>query len=328
MDSTTSDDSINYFGELIYKHSITAKARVMDSTTSDDSINYFGELIYKHSFTAKARASSSVAGAKAMVAACDKNATDTSNDDAAEAAERANNSRNSVPNEVMAQTRKSPHLYPPPSTSAETSHSLDLLATVCAIESDTCGMISAPAAAPSRDTLTLAQLYHPSRRLRHHGHNSSTPHWKYTTPPPPPQGNAVEVATAGMIASPTAAPFHDILTLSQRYRPIRQTTRNRVKSSFIRQDSNDCVTLSCSVSSSDAAEQIWQQIQNDISNTNEDDWSFNGSPHLNAILTKVGIGSTKSEEAMIPGAIAFIEQVDEDKAEKDHKRRRMLHNER
>jgi hypothetical protein len=131
-----------------------------------------------------------------------------------------------------------------------------------------------------------------------------------------------------MIASPTAAPFHDILTLSQRYRPIRQTTRNRVKSSFIRQDSNDCVTLSCSVSSSDAAEQIWQQIQNDISNTNEDDWSFNGSPHLNAILTKVGIGSTKSEEAMIPGAIAFIEQVDEDKAGKDHKRRRMLHNER
>ena len=292
----------------------------MDSTTADDYLDYLGELIYKQSITAKAQASSSVAGAKAMVAAWDKK-----NDDAAAAAERANNSRNLVPNEVITQTRKSPHVYPPPSTSAETSHSLDLLATVCAIESDTGGMISAPAAAPSRDTLTLAQLYHPSRRLRHHGHNSSTPHWKYTTPPPPPQGNAVEVATAGMIASPTSAPFHDILTLSHRYRPIRQTTRNRVKSSFIRQDSNDCVTLSCSVSSSDAAEQIWQQIQNDISNTNEDDWSFNGSLPLNANSPKVGLGS--AEEAMIPGAIAFIEQV-EDKTEKDHKRRRMLHNER
>jgi len=278
---------------------------------------YFCELIYKQSITAKAQASSSVAGAKAMFAACDKSATDASNDDdTAAAAERANNSRNSVPNEVIAQTRKSPHLHPPPSTSADTSHSLNLLATVCAIESDIGGMISAPSAAPSRDTLTLAQLYHPSRRLRRHGHNSSTP--RYTTPPP--------VATAGMISTPTAAPFHDIPTFSQLYHPIRQTTRNRFKSSFIRQDSKDCVTLSCSVASSDAAEQIWQEIQNDIGSTNEDDWSFNGSPSLNANSPKVGIGS--AEEAMIPGAIAFVEQVVEDKAERDHKRRRMSLNER
>jgi hypothetical protein len=281
----------------------------MDSTTADDYLDYLGELIYKQSITAKAQASSSVAGAKAMVAAWDKK-----NDDAAAAAERANNSRNLVPNEVIAQTRKSPHSYPPPSTSAETSHSLDLLATVCAIESGTGGMISAPAAAPSRDTLTLAQLYHPSRRLRHHGHNSSTP--RYTTPPP--------VATAGMIGTPTASPFHDITTCSQLYHPVRQTTRNGVNSSFIRQGSKDCVTPSCSVSSSDA-EQIWQEIQNDIGNTNEDDWSFNGSLPLNANSPKVGLGS--AEEAMIPGAIAFIEQVG-DKTERDHKRRRMLHNER
>ena len=70
---------------------------------------------------------------------------------------------------------------------------------------------------------------------------------------------------------------------------------------------------------------VWQDIQNDIGNTNEDDWSFNGSLPLNANSPKVGLGS--AEEAMIPGAIAFIEQV-EDKTEKDHKRRRMLHNER
>ena len=78
----------------------------MDSTTSDDYLDYLGKLIYKQSSTAKAQASSSVAGAKATIAAWDKK-----NDDAAAAAECANNSRNLVPNEVIAQTRKSPHLY-------------------------------------------------------------------------------------------------------------------------------------------------------------------------------------------------------------------------
>ncbi len=143
-------------------------------------------------------------------------------------------------------------------------------------------MISTPTAAPSRDTLTLAQVYHPSRRLRHHGHNSSTP--CYTSPPP--------VATAGMIGTPTISPFHDITTCSQLYHPVRQTTRNGVNSSFIRQGLKDCVTLSCSVSSSDM-EQILQEIQNDIGNTNEDDWSFNSSLPLNANSPKVGLGSAE-----------------------------------
>ncbi len=185
----------------------------MDSTTLDDDSDYFDELIYEQSITDKTQASFVFAGAKAMVAAWDKNAANVSNDNAAAAAECANNSRNWVLNEVIVQTRKSPQLYPTPRTSAQTSQSLDLLVTMCAMESDTSGMSSAPTAAPSCDTLTLAQLYDPSRQLRHHGQ-------KYTTPPPPPQGNAVEVATAGMIDAPTAAPFHEILTLSKLYHPI------------------------------------------------------------------------------------------------------------
>jgi hypothetical protein len=43
---------------------------------------------------------------------------------------------------------------------------------------------------------------------------------------------------------------------------------------------------------------------------------------------KAGLVSAKSEEAMIPGAIALIERVDEDKAERDHKRRKASHSER
>ncbi len=82
------------------------------------------------------------------------------------------------------------------------------------------------------------------------------------------------------------------------------------------------------MSSSDAAEQIWQDIQHDISNTDEDDWSFNRSPPLNVNEPKAGLVSAKSEEAMIPGAIALIERVDEDKAERDHKRRKASHSER
>jgi hypothetical protein len=82
------------------------------------------------------------------------------------------------------------------------------------------------------------------------------------------------------------------------------------------------------VSSSNTAEQICQDIQHDISNTDENDWSFNRSPPLNVNEPKVGLVSAKSEEAMIPGAIAFIERVDEDKAERDHKRRKALHSER
>ncbi len=75
-------------------------------------------------------------------------------------------------------------------------------------------------------------------------------------------------------------------------------------------------------------EQIWQDIQHDISNTDEDDWLFNRSPPLNINELKAGLASAKSEEAMIPKAIAFIEQVNEDKAERDHKRRKALHSER
>ncbi len=148
-----------------------------------------------------------------MVAAWNKNAANVSNDNTAAAAKHANNSRNLVLNEVIVQTRKLPQLYPTPCLSARTSQSLNLLATVCAMESDASGMSSAPAAAPSHDTLTLAQLYHPSHQLRHHGQ-------KYTTSPPPPQENAFKVATAGMIDAPTAAPFHEILTLSKLYHPI------------------------------------------------------------------------------------------------------------
>jgi hypothetical protein len=146
-----------------------------------------------------------------MAAAWDKNAANASNDNAAAAAKRANNSRNLVLNEVIVQTWKSSQLYPTPRTCAQTSQSLDLLATVCAMESDTSGMSSTAAAAPSCDTLTLAQLYHPSCRLRHHGQ-------KYTTPPPPLGGPAQDLSNFQLALIPilivptcsTSSP-HDIL---------------------------------------------------------------------------------------------------------------------
>ena len=73
----------------------------MDSTTSDtDDSYYVGELIRKQSITAM-----SVFGAAEAKETCETNPADASNPDAAAAAERENDSRNSEANEVTAQTR-------------------------------------------------------------------------------------------------------------------------------------------------------------------------------------------------------------------------------
>ena len=56
--------------------------------------------------------SSIFVAAEAKVAASDTNSADASNPDAAAAAAGENDSRNSQANEVSAQTRESPQLYP------------------------------------------------------------------------------------------------------------------------------------------------------------------------------------------------------------------------
>jgi hypothetical protein len=206
-------------------------------------------------------------------------------------------------------------------TCTKTSQSLDLLTTACKIESAISGIISAPAAAPYRDTLTLAQLYHQSRRLRRNGHDSTTPCSKYPPTPNPPQGIAVIDATAEMICAPAVAPSHDTLIQGHLHHP-NSRTRNDVKSLIIVQDRDDCPPLSCSIITLDAAEQIWQEIQNDICNTEEDDWSFNDSPPLNSNSTTISLNSTESQESMIPGAIVFSDRVDEDVTERVGKRRK------
>jgi hypothetical protein len=237
----------------------------MDSSKSasdtDDSCNG-GELIHKQTITATAWTRSVFMAAEAKVAVCGTNPVDASSPEAA-AAERKNDSRNSEANEVTAQTRKAPQLYP-------------------------------PSISPSRDALTLAQLYHPSRRgLRH-------PRWKHPSSLPQSEGNASEDATSGMIGTPTAVPSHDTLTLT-----LAQLHHLSA-----------CSTVHCSTLSSEEAEQIWQEIEDHIGNTAEDDWSFNGSPH-----------STKSEEVIIPGAIAYRVPVVKDAAKRDRKRTKTSHNE-
>lgn len=275
----------------------------MDSATSDTASNWGS---FNCSF---------VAAAEANGAPCDTNAAYASNSRAV-AAERASDSRNSESNQVIAQTKKSPQLHP---LSNSPSASLDLLATVTINESATGRMVGASTAASSGDNPILAQLYHPSGRLRRNGHNSTTPGWKHPTPTPTPQLNAIEDATAGMIGAPAAASSRDILTLAQLYRPRRQK-RNNVESHIICQDSNACSTPSCSITSSEAAEQIWQEIQNDIGNTDEDDWSFNGSPPLNSNSPKISLCSTESD-------IVFSERIYEDVAERDLKKTKTSHDE-
>jgi hypothetical protein len=229
----------------------------MDSTTSDtDDSYYVGELIRKQSITAM-----SVFGAAEAKETCETNPADASNPDAAAAAERENDSRNSEANEVTAQTRESPQLYP-------------------------------PSISPYRDALTLAQLYHPSRRgSRHNCHDSTSPRWKHPSSLPKSQGNAFEDDAPGMIGTP-AADDTLTLTLAQLHHP------------------SACSTVSSSMLSSKEAEQIWQDIQDHIGNIADDDWSFNGSPP-----------STESEEVIIPV------RVDEDAADRDRKRTKTSHKE-
>ena len=127
-----------------------AHSAAMDSATSDTASNWGS---FNCSF---------VAAAEANVASCDTNAAHASNSRAV-AAERANDSRNSESNQVIAQTKKSPQLYPP---SISSCASLDLLATVTINERATGWMVGAPTAASSGDALTLAQLYRPRRQKR------------------------------------------------------------------------------------------------------------------------------------------------------------------
>jgi hypothetical protein len=268
----------------------------MDSTTSDtEDSNYAGEL------TSMLFA----AAAETKVAACDTNAGDDSNADEAAAAGRQNDTNNSHKKEMIA-------------TGAETSQGLDLMTKVCEIESATGGIISAPAAAPSRDSLTLAQLYHQSRRMRRIGRDSTSPRSKCPPTPTPPPGNGVVDTSAEMICAPAIA-SHDTLTQGHLHHPNGRT-RKYVKSLIKLQDRDDCSSLSCSITASDAAEQIWQEIKNDICNTEEDDWSFNDSPPLNSNSPKLSLG------AMIPGAIAFSERVNEDVTERERKRTKKSHN--
>jgi hypothetical protein len=193
---------------------------------------------------------SSVFAAAEAKAACDMDPANASNPDAAAAAERENDSRNFDENKVTAQTRESPQLYPPSSS-------------------------------PSRDALTLAQLYHPScRGLRHNCHDSTSPRWKHPSSLPQSQGNAFEDNTPGMIGTPVAVPSRDTLTLTlaQLHHPM-----------------SACSTVSHSILCSEEAEQIWQEIQDHIGNTADDDWASNVSPP-----------STESEEVIIPGLLRSV----------------------
>ena len=179
----------------------------------------------------------------------------------------------------------------------------------CKVESATGDMISASAASPFRDIVALAQLYHPHRRSKRSSYKSNEPYSKHPSPPPQLQGNALEDVTAGMIGPFTANSFNETIAFSSLYHPIRQTKKN-IKS-MTGQDSSGRLTLPYSTSSSEAAELIWEEIQNAIGNTDEDDWSFNGSPPLK---------STETEKTKIPGAIAFNEC-----SGRDRKRRKSFH---
>ena len=160
---------------------------VATKSDTDDSY-YVGELIREQSITAM-----SVFGAAEATETFETNPADASNPDAAAAAERENDSRDSEANEVTAQTRESPQLHP-------------------------------PSISPYRDALTLVQLYHPSRRgLRHNCHDSTSPRWKHPSSLPISQGSAFEDDTPGMIGTPVADDTL-ALTLAQLHHPSACST--------------------------------------------------------------------------------------------------------
>ncbi len=87
----------------------------------------------------------------------------------------------------------------------------------------------------------------------------------------------------------------------------------------MRKDLNGCSTISPSISSSEAAEQIWQEMKNSIDITDEDDWSFT----VNSKLRKNSLGCPEDNDAMIPAAVVFSEVADEDVLDGNRKRRRL-----
>jgi hypothetical protein len=211
-------------------------------------------------------------------------------------------------NEMIAKTTKSPRLAPPstsPCAGAETFQPLDLVG-----EFATIGDFIIAATKPSRGTLTLAQLYHPIRQSRNK---------KPSTPQP--QEDPVKNTMAGIIGTSAASSSHDILNLANHYRPRLQKRNNQ--SSFQRKVSYDCSTNSLLISSSYAAEQIWEEINNDIANKDEDDWSFTGSSHRNS--KSLSVGYAEDKDAMIPAAIAVSQLVNEAVPDGNRKRKRMSH---
>ena len=208
-------------------------------------------------------------------------------------------------NEMVAKTEKSPQLQPPstsPCAGAETTQRLRILAELATI-----GEIGIAATAFSRGTLNLAQLYNPIRQSR--GATPSTPQ---------PQKTPAEVSKDGMVVAFYASSSNDNLSLENLYRARLQKT-NDVKPAFIRKDSNDCSTISPSISSSEAAEQIWQEMKNDIIDiTDEDDWSFT----VNSKSRKNSLYCSEDNDAMIPAAVVSGELA-EDVLDGNRKRRRL-----
>lgn len=203
---------------------------------------------------------------------------------------------------------KSPQLQPPsssPFTGAETNQRLRLLTELANI-----GEIGVASTSFPRGTLTLAQLYRPIRQRQSRKGKKEKPS---TTQPH--QKTPVEDAIAPAVPS-----SDDIFNLEGLYRPRLQMT-NDVKPAFIRNDSNDCSTRSTSqsISSSEAAEQIWQEMKSGINITDEDDWSFT----INSKSQKHCLGSSGENDAMIPAAVEFSELADEDVLDWSRKRRRL-----
>jgi hypothetical protein len=175
------------------------------------------------------------------------------------------------------------------------------------------------AAAAAERTLALTRLYHQNCRSKHcgfclskySGQESTRHYWKHLPPSPQfqPQtkGNALEDATAGMIGP--AAKWNETVTRSNLCRhPIRHTKKHII-TTLIEKDSTGRPTLPCSRHSPEVAERIREGIKNAIGNTEEGDWSFNGSPPFS---------STETAKTTIPRAIVFSE-------ERDRKRRKSFH---
>ncbi|KAL3783809.1 hypothetical protein ACHAW5_003205 [Stephanodiscus triporus] len=122
-------------------------------------------------------------------------------------------------------------------------------------------------------------------------------------------GDAIEDAAGGTIATPVANTSHDIRALAQLYHSSRRSRNPVSPGNAAHQPS--LRSLTCP-SSSSGSQQIWNEMQDANSSTEIDEWAFTiASPICKSYSTN-SLSSMESERAVSSGSVTAGELFDED----------------